>query len=148
MYYLLYTEQTIIERGQNLLICSGREYELITEAHAQLSVAWNCSRFCLPVCSGGGETAGGHGVVNSSRGWGEGRQTAQGESIWSSLGRQKVKHGLLFIIHILWAVVNMYTLQLWCDGLNIPSAPVPCCKYASQLWRDVVNIPCCSGLMG
>ncbi len=26
-----------------------REYELLTEAHAQLSVVLNCSRFCLPV---------------------------------------------------------------------------------------------------
>ncbi len=50
----------------------AREYELITEAAAQLSLVRNCSRFCLPVCSGGGEkkTAGAQGVVSSSRGWG------------------------------------------------------------------------------
>jgi hypothetical protein len=40
----------------------GREYELMTVAHAKLYV-----------CLGGGETAGGRGVVSSSRGWG--RQT-------------------------------------------------------------------------
>ncbi len=54
-----------------------KEYELLTEAHAQLFVVGNCSRFCLPVCSGGGETAGGWGMVSSSRGWEERRQTAQ-----------------------------------------------------------------------
>ncbi len=26
-----------------------REYELLTETHAQLSVVLNCSRFCFPV---------------------------------------------------------------------------------------------------
>jgi hypothetical protein len=51
------------------IIENTREYELITEAHAQISVILNCSRFSLPVCSGGGETAGrGGGMVSSSRG--------------------------------------------------------------------------------
>jgi hypothetical protein len=30
-------------------LCRSREYELITEAHAQLSVVGNCSRLSLPV---------------------------------------------------------------------------------------------------
>jgi hypothetical protein len=30
-------------------LVSGKEYELITEAHAQLSVVGNCSRFSLPM---------------------------------------------------------------------------------------------------
>jgi hypothetical protein len=42
------------------------------------------------------------GVVNISRGWGGGgTDSTQGDRICSSLGRQKVKHGLLLIIHIL-----------------------------------------------
>jgi hypothetical protein len=56
---------------------STREYGLITEAHAQLSVVGNCSI----VCSGGGETAGGWGVISSSRGWGEDRQYTGRENL-------------------------------------------------------------------
>jgi hypothetical protein len=51
----------------------SREYELMTEANTKLSVVGNCSRSYLCVRLGGGETAGGLGVVSSSRGWG--RQT-------------------------------------------------------------------------
>ncbi len=54
-----------------------REYELITEAQAQLSVVRNCSRFSLPVCSGMGEgkqLAGGGGVSSSRGRGGGGRQ--------------------------------------------------------------------------
>ncbi len=67
------------------MIWLTREYELITEAHAQLSVVWNCSRSSLRVCLG--QTV----------------HTTQGETICSSLGRQKVTRGLLLIIHILCA---------------------------------------------
>jgi hypothetical protein len=81
---------------------TGREYELMTEAHAKLSVVGNCSRSSLPVCLGEGDTAGGRGVVSSSRGWGGGADSTQGERIWSSLERQKVERGLLLMIHILW----------------------------------------------
>ncbi len=80
-----------------------REYELITEAHTQLSVVWNCSRSSLRVCleeGKRGETAGGRGEVSISRGWGEADST-QGERIWSSFQRQKVERGLLLLIHIL-----------------------------------------------
>ncbi len=37
----------VVEPGKG----ESREYELITEAHAQLSVVWNCSRSSLPVYS-------------------------------------------------------------------------------------------------
>jgi hypothetical protein len=40
---------------------SNREYELITEAHAQLSVVGNCSRFSLSVCSRVGKQLAGGG---------------------------------------------------------------------------------------
>ncbi len=53
-----------------------REYELITEAHAQLSVIWNCSRFFLPVSSGGGEQLAGGGW-SAVAGEGGGGQTLQ-----------------------------------------------------------------------
>jgi hypothetical protein len=80
-----------------------REYELMTEAHAKLSVVGNCSRSSLPVCLGEGTQLAGGGVVSSSRGWGEVDSTCtQGERIWSSLEGQKVECGLLLIIHILW----------------------------------------------
>ncbi len=57
-----------------------REYGLITEAHAQLSVVGNCSN----VCPGGGKTAGVRGVVSSNREWGEegeGRQYTGRENL-------------------------------------------------------------------
>jgi hypothetical protein len=76
-----------------------REYELITEAHAQLSVVRNCSRFSLPVCSEEGNQLAGGGWLAVKRGGGA--DNTQGERIWSNLGRQKVNHGLLLIIHIL-----------------------------------------------
>jgi hypothetical protein len=50
-----------------LLYCTFREYELITEAHAQLSVIGNSSRASFRLCLGGGETAGGRREVSSSR---------------------------------------------------------------------------------
>ncbi len=78
-----------------------REFELITEAHAQLFVVRNSSRSSLRVCVGGGETAGERGEVSSSGGVGGGDST-QGERIWNSFGRQKVRRGLLLIIYILW----------------------------------------------
>ncbi len=62
----------------------------MTEAHAKLSVVRNCSRFSLLCGNGGGETAGRRGVVSSSKG-GEEADSTQGERIWRSLGRQKVK---------------------------------------------------------
>jgi hypothetical protein len=49
------------------------------------------SMYCM--CGGRG---------NSWRAGGEGGDITQGERVWSSLGRQKVKPGLLLIIHILW----------------------------------------------
>ncbi len=54
-------------------ISNIREYDLMTEAHAKLSVLRNCSRTYHCVCLGGGETAVGRGEVSNSRGWG--RQT-------------------------------------------------------------------------
>ncbi len=55
--------------------------------------------------------------------------STQGERIWSSLGRQKVNHGLLLIIHILWwgysaaspqsaPIIEMtvWLLVAWCVG--------------------------------
>ncbi len=82
---------------------SSREYELITKACAQLSVVETApDSLSLCVLGGGGEKAGGRGVVSSSRG--RGTDNTQGERIWSRLGRQKVKRGLLSIIHILWTL--------------------------------------------
>jgi hypothetical protein len=52
--------------------------------------------------SGGGETAAGRGWSAAAGGGRGGGENTQGERIWSSLGRQKVKCGLLLIIHILW----------------------------------------------
>jgi hypothetical protein len=45
------------------MIVIGREYELMTEAHTKLSVVRKCSKSSLHV-SGGGESAGGRGVVS------------------------------------------------------------------------------------
>jgi hypothetical protein len=45
-----------------------REYELMTEAHAKLSVVGNCSGSSFPCVYGGGETADWQGVVSSSGG--------------------------------------------------------------------------------
>jgi hypothetical protein len=78
----------------------GPENELITEAHAQLCVIRNCSRSSLSVWVGEGkQLAGGGG--QQYNGAGPGADSTQGESIWSSIGRQKVKRRLLLIIHIL-----------------------------------------------
>ncbi len=68
-------KRTFVFLGQQMV--NGREYGLITEAHAQLSVVGNCSS----VCSGGGETAGGQGVVSSSMGWGQDRQYTGRENL-------------------------------------------------------------------
>jgi hypothetical protein len=38
-----------------------REYELMTEAHAKLSVVGNCSKSSLPVCLGEGKQLAGGG---------------------------------------------------------------------------------------
>ncbi len=78
----------------------SREYEFITEAHAQLFVVWNCYRY-LSVCAlGKGEQLAGR-ERSAVSGAGGGADNTQGERIWSSLGRQKVKRGLLLIIHFL-----------------------------------------------
>jgi hypothetical protein len=87
------------------LVCTGRgphrEYELMTEAHAKLSVVRNCSRFSLHVCLGEGEQLAGRGRSAVAGGGGEADST-QGERIWSSLVRQKVERWLLLLIPILW----------------------------------------------
>jgi hypothetical protein len=75
----------------------SREYGLMTEAHAQLSVVRNCSSE--------GETAGGRGWSAVAGGGGR-TDSAQGERIWSSFQRQKVERGLLLLIHILWPTVS------------------------------------------
>jgi hypothetical protein len=49
----------------------SREFELMTEAHAKLSVIRNCSKASLRVCLGEGKQLAGRGLVSSSRGWGE-----------------------------------------------------------------------------
>jgi hypothetical protein len=81
-----------------------REYELMTEAHAKLSVVRNCSKFSLSLCLGEGkQLAGGGGQQLQGVGGGGGRaDSTQVERIWSSFQRQKVEHGLLLLIHILW----------------------------------------------
>jgi hypothetical protein len=66
-----------------IVLCAPREYELMTEAHAKLSVVRNCSKSYLCV-SVGGEYSWRGGEVSSSRGWGEADST-QGDRIWSSL---------------------------------------------------------------
>jgi hypothetical protein len=43
------------------LTVATREYELITEAHAQLSIVRNCSRYSLRVCLGEGKQLAGGG---------------------------------------------------------------------------------------
>jgi hypothetical protein len=59
------------------MIILFREYGLITEAHAQLSVVGNCSS----VCSGGGETARGWGWSAVAGGGGEDRQYTGRENL-------------------------------------------------------------------
>jgi hypothetical protein len=71
---------------------NSREYGLITEAHAQLSVVQNCSS----ECSGGGETARG-GEWSAVAGGGGRTDSTQGERIWSSFQRQKVERALLLL---------------------------------------------------
>jgi hypothetical protein len=44
-----------------LLSSSSREYELITEGHAKLSVVGNCSKSSLRVCLGEGKQLAGGG---------------------------------------------------------------------------------------
>jgi hypothetical protein len=78
----------------------AREYELIIEAHAKLSVMRNYSRYSLLVCLGEGEQLAGGGRSAVVGGWGEADST-HGERIWSSLVRQKVERGLLLLIPIL-----------------------------------------------
>jgi hypothetical protein len=81
----------------------SREYKLITEAQAQLSVVGKCSRSSLPVCLGGGETAGGGGgKASSSRGFGGGGgETVQRERESEQFRTKKVNRGLLLLIHFL-----------------------------------------------
>ncbi len=67
---------TVMQQSRSR-ICPAREIELMTKAHAKLSVIGNCSRSSLPVCLGEGDTAG-------VRGWsavagGGGRQTVHRE---------------------------------------------------------------------
>jgi hypothetical protein len=80
-----------------------REYELMTEAHAKLSVIQNCSKSSLRVCLGEGKQLAGGGWSAVAGGGGRrGRaDSTQGERIWSSFQRQKVERGLLLLIHIL-----------------------------------------------
>jgi hypothetical protein len=75
----------------------SREYELMTEAYAKLSVMRNCSRSSLHVCLGEGEQLAGGGRSAVAGGGGEADST-QGERIWSSLVRQKVKRELLLLM--------------------------------------------------
>ncbi len=72
----------------------SREYELMTEAHAKLSVVRNCSRSSLHVCLGEGEQLAGGG--RSAVAGGGRRQTVHRER-----ERQKVERGLLLLIPIL-----------------------------------------------
>ncbi len=84
-----------------------REYELLTEAHAKLSVVRKCSKSSVRVCLGeGNQLAGGGWSAVAGVGGGGGRaDSTQGERIWSSFQRQKVKRGLLLLIHILWPLL-------------------------------------------
>jgi hypothetical protein len=76
-----------------------REYELMTEAHAKLSIVRKCSKSSLRVCLREGNQLAGGGW--SAVAGGEGRaDSTQREIIWSSFQRQKVKRGLLLLIHI------------------------------------------------
>ncbi len=100
-----------------------REYELFKEAHTYLTFVLNCSCFChhvyhlQPPPPAAVETPSprqlfllpprthkrrGSGWVRQQQGWGIADST-QGERIWSSLGRHKVKRGSL-IIHFLWII--------------------------------------------
>jgi hypothetical protein len=73
-----------------------REYEIITEAQAQLT---SPDALSVHIWGEGKQLAGGgRSAVVGVEGGGE----RQGEGIWSSFQRQKVKNGLLLIIHILW----------------------------------------------
>jgi hypothetical protein len=55
----------------------SKEYELMTEAHAKLSVVRNCSKSSLRVCLGEGK----HLAASSNREWGEGRQYTGRENL-------------------------------------------------------------------
>jgi hypothetical protein len=104
-------------------IATNREY-VLPKAHAKISVILTCSRFSLPVCylltppPGGGTTppppalSAVYPPPEQTR---VGRGRLQycmytGDRIWSSLGRQKVKRGLLGIIHILWLQTSTKSL--------------------------------------
>jgi hypothetical protein len=72
----------IRELNRSTVTCTaGREYELITEAHAKTFRRPNLLQILSSCVSGGGETAGGQEVVSSNRGWGEegGGQTVHRE---------------------------------------------------------------------
>jgi hypothetical protein len=76
-----------------------REYELITEAHAQLSVVRNCSRSSLPVYCLPSPLLPPPLLLLTT-------PACQlfplpQNTHWSSFQRQKVEHGLLFLIYIL-----------------------------------------------
>jgi hypothetical protein len=110
----------------------SREYELITEAHAQLSVVENFSRFSLSGCSGGGETAGGQGVVSTSMGWG--RQTVQytqGYSIWSKFRTTECSVWLLLKVHILLTGSSMWRI-------GAVSPPPPADASLSQMEKEII----------
>ncbi len=67
-----------------------------------------------------------------ARGGGGEADSTQGETIWSSLGRQKVKHGLLSIINILWVkatgygccTIRILAVSYWSPESQISLLPV------------------------
>jgi hypothetical protein len=72
-FYILFLDSERKSRTIQLLLRFGqrvnsRDYELMTEANAKLSVVGNCSRSSLLVCLGEGTQLAGGGVVSSSRG--------------------------------------------------------------------------------
>jgi hypothetical protein len=94
-----------------------REYELMTEAHAKLSVIRNCFKSSLRV-SRGGETAGGWGW--SAVAGGGGRQTVHRERESGAVSNDR-KLSLLLLIHNLWILLyERISLFSFC-GLVCPS---------------------------
>jgi hypothetical protein len=81
---------------------------LLTEAHAYLSVVLNCSRFSLPAsCLSPPPPATTDHPPHTVCQLFPLFQNTHGERICSSFGRQKVKHGLLLLIHILWVETKL-----------------------------------------
>jgi hypothetical protein len=82
--------------SKNILFGGGREYELITEAHAKLSVVRNCSKSSLHVCLGEGKQLAGGGWSAVTGGGGGGADSTQGRESGAVSNDRKLSVGFCY----------------------------------------------------